>query len=184
MLERFHKIFGIQPGLAAEQDAFVQRINQTAIHHIEQMQHPKSYEDVFKIVCYKLGINANDRIADANSANYFETSTIIPRLRSLTNDEFVQTLKVLVVLHEYFEKIPGAQKELSRWIEAALSNATSDIGVKWHNGMFYPSGAQELDEKLIEEPLQWLSRFPNERADYLKALDGYANKRLDDVVIN
>jgi hypothetical protein len=154
------------------------------MHRIEKMQYPTPYENVFKMVCYKLGINANDRIADANSRNFYGTSRIIPGLRSLTNDEFVATLKVLVLLHEYFEEIPEARKELSDWIEAALSNATIDIGVRWHDGMFYPSGAKELDEKLIEEPLQWLSRFPNERADYLKALNGYANNRLDDVVIN
>ncbi len=50
--------------------------------------------------------------------------------------------------------------------------------------MFYPSGAQELDEALIEEPLKWLANFPNERADYLKALTGYTGKRLDEVIIN
>jgi hypothetical protein len=50
--------------------------------------------------------------------------------------------------------------------------------------MFYPSGAKELDEKLIEEPLEWLGGFPAEKIDYLKALTGYANSRLDDVIGN
>ena len=32
--------------------------------------------------------------------------------------------------------------------------------------------------------MEWLVNFPNEREDYLKALTGYTNKRLDDVIIN
>ena len=50
--------------------------------------------------------------------------------------------------------------------------------------MFYPNGARELDKGLIEEPLNWLTDFPNERADYLKALTAYTGKRLDEVIMN
>lgn len=186
MLGHFNKIFGIEASLTTEQHSFVQRINQTVIHEIEQMRYPTAYKHIFTMVCYKLGINANDRIGQANRNNYFDSDTIIPSLRSLTNDDFVQTLKVLVLLYGCFGVLQNAraQKELSNSIEVAIANATIDIGVKWRDGMFYPSGARELDEKLIEEPLKWLTRFPTERVDYLKALRGYIEKRPDDVIIN
>jgi hypothetical protein len=96
----------------------------------------------------------------------------------------METLKVTALLYEALVKAPEEQHQLADWIETALENATMDIGVRWEDGMFYPSGAKELDERLIEEPLQWLEGFPDERADYLKALTGYAAKRFDDVIIN
>lgn len=50
--------------------------------------------------------------------------------------------------------------------------------------MFYPSGANELDEKLVEEPLEWLADFPDEKPNYHRALVGYTNNRLDEVIGN
>jgi hypothetical protein len=95
---RFNSIFGMQAALDTEQENFVQRINQTAIPEIEQMQYPTAYENVFKVVCYKLGVNTMDRIGTANRNNYFGSDQIIPSRRSLTKNDFMQTLKVLVLL--------------------------------------------------------------------------------------
>jgi hypothetical protein len=114
----------------------------------------------------------------------FGSSNLIPPLRSLTGDEFMGTIKVLSLLHEALTRAPAEQEALSRSVEAAISNAAIDLNVTWKEGMFYPSGALELDESLVEEPLGWLIDFPNERADYLKALKAYANKQLDEVIIN
>jgi hypothetical protein len=141
------------------------------------------YELLFKKVSYLLGINANDIIREANSMNY-PSSRIIPGLRTLTLDDFTETLRVLVLIHQYLEQAPEEQEQLSGWIGIALENASIDIGVKWNEGMFYPTGAKELDERLIEEPFKWLIDFPNEKADYVKAITGYMNKRFDDVIIN
>jgi hypothetical protein len=181
MIGRFNTIFGITDDLATEQNRFVQRINQTAFRQIEERQY--EYKADFELLCYFLGINAQDRLAKANSHNY-GSSTIVPTLRSLTGDDFTETLKVSEFLYEILKRKREYQKALGGFREAALSHATIDIGVRWKDGMFYPTGAKELDERLIEEPLQWLSKFQNERADYLKALTGYTAKRFDDVIIN
>jgi len=183
MLRRFHEIFGIQDDLRKEQSRFVERIDQTAFDHIQSLDYRTPYEKVFRNVCYCLGVNADDRISRANQG-YFQHSRNIPSLRSLTGGEFTETLKVLVLLYDVLEGVSGEQETLTQWIEIAFSHATADLGVTWNQGMFYPSGAPELDRSLIEEALEWLRDFPNERADYLKALTGYANKRLDEVIIN
>jgi hypothetical protein len=180
MLGRFHKVFGIQDSLETERGRFVERINQTVFPRIENLSY--SYESIFKKVCYLLGTNANDRIAQANAANYFNPK-VIPHLRSLTQDEFVQTLKVLSLLNDAIESA-HEQEALSAWIQAALSHATLDIGVGWKEGTFYRTGARELDESLVEEPLEWLTDFPNEKANYLKALTAYTSKQMDEVVTN
>lgn len=184
MLRRFNKIFGIQDDLPTEQHRFVERINQTAFASIEKFQYPVSYQAIFEIVCYFLGTNAKDRIANANRNNYFGNKTIVPALRSLTLDEFMETAKVLSFIHKALDKYPESQKTLSRSIENALGYATTDLQVTWNDGMFYPSGAKELDEKLIEQPFKWLGDFPDEKADYLKAVTGYTSKKLDEVIAN
>ncbi|MGD0403979.1 MAG: hypothetical protein ABSB66_12380 [Candidatus Acidiferrales bacterium] len=161
----------------------MQRINQTAFDHIEKLRHPVSYQAIFTTVCYLLGVNANDRFSQQNRMS-FSSTTFVPPLRSLTKDEFVETIKVLGFLHKTLEKAPGEQEILSRFIEAALRNATIDLAVDWKRGMFYPNGARELDDSLVEEPLKWLADFPSERTDYLKALTAYTSKRWDDVVGN
>ena len=73
---------------------------------------------------------------------------------------------------------------LSRFIDSALKHATMDIGVSWKEGVFYPSGAKELDKALVEEPLDWLKDFPSERTDFQKALDAYIAKKNDEVISN
>jgi len=57
------------------------------------------------------------------------------------------------------------------------------LGIRWKDGLFYPSGAEELDRPLVEETLTWLDVCPNERKDYRKALEYYAaGDSLGDVV--
>ena len=77
------------------------------------------------------------------------------------------------------------QKWLPDKIERVLSRCACDIGVRWKEGFFYPSGAEELDKPLIEETLTWLNDYPNERKDYRKALEYYLQgESLGDVIKN
>jgi len=180
MLKRFNKIFGIQESEEEEKRKFVQRINQTIFNKIED---DHSYEKIFRTICYWLGENANDRIRGANRYNV-GVGIIIPSLRSISGDDFLLTLKILVLLYQYFDRNTEWQEYISSWIEDALSNALLDLGVRWKNGMFYPSGAKELDEKLIEDPLDWLETYPDEKRDFFNALKNYTSKKYDAVVID
>ncbi|MCJ7497985.1 MAG: hypothetical protein MUO78_07620 [candidate division Zixibacteria bacterium] len=180
MLKRFNKIFGIQESDAEEKRRFVQRINQTIFKEIED---DHSYEKIFRTVCYKLGTNADDRISSANQV-HSSVGLIIPSLRSLTGDDFQRTLKVLVLLYEYFDNNNEWLKYMSDLIKIAFSNATIDLGIKWKKGMFYQSGAKELDEKLVEDSLDWLENYPNEKGNFLKAIENHTSKKYDDVVID
>ena len=183
MLGRFNKVFGIQNDFLSEQRRFVERINQVVFPQIEKATYPTSYREIFEVVCYLLGTNAHARISKANEMNY-GSETLVPSLRSLTHDEFMETLKVLGFLHRALNKNSGGQQTLSNRIGAALDQATVDLGVTWNDGMFYPSGARELDEPLVEETFKWLTDFPNEKADYHKAVTGYASKQFGEVITN
>lgn len=167
--KRFYKNFGIKVPVEEEMRRFVQRINQTIFKMVEGLY---LYEKVFSRLCYWLGINEDDHIRRKHEST----------LRSLTGDDFLQTLEVLVLLHKFLDNDSKVQTTISVSVEIALSLSTIDLGVKWKDGIFYKSGAKILDEKLVEDPLDCLEDYPNVKRDYLKALDSYYNKKLDDVM--
>lgn len=183
MMKRFNDAFGIHDDLPSEQRRFVERINQTAFLRVKEIRYNPSATEIFGRVGYVLGINADDMLREANSMN-FSSEKFVPHLRTLTNNDFRQTLKVICVVYDVLRGHPGHFGVFCASVQAALQHATVDLGIRWTDGMFYPSGAPELDTALVEEPLVWLTDYPNERADYTKALAAYSGKRLDDVVIN
>jgi len=70
-------------------------------------------------------------------------------------------------------------------IRDVLSKRTREIGVWWKDGMFYPSGAEELDKSLIGDTLTWLKDYPSVEKYYRMALDRYKEpKSLADVMTN
>ena len=166
-IKHFNKAFGLQADLDEEKRRFVQRINQTILKGIQEGPYPDDYERVFRRVCYGLGENAGDLISNANQYSY-SVSLAIPGLRALTGDDFTATLKVLVLLHGALH--PQNVVRLNQSIELALASAATDLGIRWKSGLFYPSGAKELDEKLINDNLDFLQTWPDVRAQFSTAL--------------
>ncbi len=170
-LSEFNKTFGITDSLDKEKAKFVQRINQTVFKFIhESPRYPDEYESIFKIVCYGLGLNADELISDANYNSY--GSLYIPDLKEITSNNFMETLKVLHLLYKA-AKAPENIEMINGWIETAFTVATVDLGVRWKDGMFYPSGAKELDEKLIDDNLDWLAKFPETKKQFSTALQHF-----------
>lgn len=180
MLRRFNEILKITDTINKEKHRFVHRINQTVFKHMENYV-DYQYKKTFEGICYLLGENADDRISDANR-NPYASSVYIPRLRSLTNDDFQETLKITYLLYEISSERDKAI--IDEEIRFALSHATMDLGIRWQDGIFYPSGAEELDKALVEEPLLWLKNFPAEKTDFLKAIEKYMSKEYGEVIMN
>lgn len=181
ILKKFNKIFGLRDSLEKERVHFVQRINQTIFKTIKSNPYPDNYEHIFRDVCYLKGLNGDDIINSANGWNY-SSSLIVPSFRRITEDDFMETLKILVLL---YKSLSGQNLErLNSSIELALSYADTDLGVDWKDGMFYPSGARELDKILIEEAYEWLVDYPDERRDFMAAISHYTKKQYGDVISN
>jgi|GEM_PF-1472425 len=178
ILSEFKKNFGIEDNLAEEKENFVQRINQTVFKKIQDSFYP--YKGVFVFLCYQLGVNADDRISSVNRLNYGSSSTI-PGIRSLTNDNFTETLKLLVLLYKFFEDQEEWKKYINNFTLLALSSAGYDLEIRWNEGMFYPSGAEALDEKLIDDILGVLQE--NNRKSifiaYKKGIKEFLESRKD-----
>lgn len=182
ILKIFNKQFELNENLEQERQAFVNRINQTIFSEIEEGY---NYGKIFRHLCYWFGINADDRISAVNRHIYSDDR--MPSLRSLTGDVFAPTLKVLILLYQFYDnKNEYNYKQdldnIDRSISTALDNANLDLGIRWKLGMFYQSGAGVLDEKLIEDPLEWISEFPHVKDDYKKALSCLFKKDYPGVV--
>lgn len=188
---RFNKSFGIQSNLDKERKQFVNRINQAVFEYIDSEKcRTLRYAEVFDILCFQLGENANDLHRKHGRKDDFGVPDLPPTIRTLTQDDFTKTLLVLCLLYGiYKSREEYYMKDVSRLIDGTISTAmdyaTCDLGIRWKDGLFYPSGAEELDKPLIEEPLVWLSKYPKERKDYEQALKCYEEgTHLGDVVSN
>lgn len=172
-LKKFNELFGLKEDLKKEQDRFVQRINQTFFKTIQQQY--GVYEDIFYDICYQAGLNPDDIIARVNQHNYGMVK--IPGLRILTKDDFQETLKIIVLLNDSLSE--EGIKKLNQAVELALAATTSDLGIRWKDGMFYPSGAKELDEKLIGENLEWLKKYPEVKKYFSISLNHFKKSISD-----
>jgi hypothetical protein len=179
----------LEDGVEEERKRFVQRVNQIIFHDIDTEHCDEfGYRNLFELVCFELGVNAHD-FPQRRQHSLLADDTYSPApMRTLTKDDFNETLHVLCALYVHIQLESDSEKGrkwLSKLIEVALSRCTRDIGVRWKEGFFYPSGAEELDKSLVEETLTWLNEYPNERKDYQAALQIYlAGEPLPDVIRN
>lgn len=184
--KRFNEIFGLEDKLEDEQKRFVHRVNQAIFNRIDTEEYPTfQYDALFELICFDLGVNAND-VTDRRQYGGLGTSRAL--IRTLTGDDFEKTLLVLCILYDRLKILQDAKyyKEwLSNNIQSIISKSTCNVGVRWKDGFFYPSGAKELDESLIDETLIWLEGYPNEQKDFKRALNCYLkNESLGDVIKN
>lgn len=171
--KKIYEEMGIKISVEEEKQRFVNRINLSIFN---EFKNNSSYKDIFKSVCYRLGINADDKM-ESGVSNF-----IVPHFRKLTRDDFFKTLELVICLYSVYPKGTNESKRINSSIESAISLSTCDLGVRWNDGMFYPSGADTLDEKLIEEPLLWLKGYPKVRQDYLDALKNYIHGNNEEAV--
>jgi len=189
--KRFNEAFGLEDNIEDERERFVDRVNQIIFHDIDTTYIDKfNYSKLFELLCLELGVNAHD-VPQRTTYDHFGQPYSKPAaIRTLTNDGYTKTLQVLCALYPHIEygsddNDKEGQKGLSSRIKTVLSRCTCDIGIRWKDGLFYPSGAEELDEVLIEETVTWLNDYPKERKDYQRALECYSEgQSFPDVVKN
>ena len=184
--KQFSEGIGRTISIEDERNRFVNRINQMIFSTIDTARREDfNYEALFHTFCFVLGV-------DPNSFRWREQhpylDTLPPEMKTLTKSDFYCTLEVLCILYVYIEQDgekEAGQEFLSKWIEFAFTECACDIGVRWKDGLFYPSGAKELDKPLIDDTLIWLKDFPRDEKDYRKALEDYAKEDAgSDVVKN
>lgn len=102
-------------------------------------------------------------------------------------DDFYRNL---LALETFFKSASGYDRSgVDKLIKQLLEESEIDLGVSWENGRFIKSGAKLLDDKLVNDNLDWLrdKRYSSVLAPFEKGLDHFlhSDKRpelLADVV--
>jgi len=180
--KRFNKVFGLGDKIEEERRRYVNRVNQSIFSVIDRKKADYfEYGTLFNHICFEIGVDA-DTFPWENVGDYLYESYLPPKINVLTRNGFAESNLVLCFLYQHFED--EARRWLAQKIQDILLQATCDIGVRWKDGFFYPSGAKELDSGLIEEPLDWLDGYPSEKKDFLKALKSFGEGSWGDVIKN
>jgi hypothetical protein len=107
-------------------------------------------------------------------------------IASIHQGNFLDCLKILEFIFKYSKKHlePNVSKAINENIIGALDRSEVDLGIRWHEGRFFPSGVKVLDEKLVEDVLDWLNDYPDEKKDFDKILKALVKKEYNEVVSN
>jgi len=178
----FHRRFNIDVGLPEAQRRFINRVKNQIFHAFFVM------DEKLKGKKWWYVRNVANNFGEEWRGSYQDFSDFV-------SNDFVKCLQALEViyLHVQEEDEPGSKYtkswRLSTYIETILNQAELDLGVTWIEGRFYPSGAKELDEALVNQPLAWLRQkgYRSVLKPYSKALEHYLNskqnpKLLSDVI--
>ncbi|MGA2823579.1 MAG: hypothetical protein ABSE72_08650 [Bacteroidales bacterium] len=170
MQKEFNKNFGISPSVEAERIAFVNRV----IYFLQEFRHRTlnhlEYKGLFSTICIQFGLNPR-KIIDDNSP--FHNMEEIPELNEVVKEDFLNILKLLVLVRQYYQENAKRLTFLDESIEGLLKLSGTELGISYKSGMFFPKGEELLDHELIEYSLSSLSSYPNEDKDLRNALENY-----------
>ena len=178
-IKEFDKLFGITSSVEEEKGKFVNRIENIIFDHFINAYEYDQYKILFIDVCYQLGLNSRDIIAECSGL-----SEHIPSFTKLTENDFLKSLRVLTAIYTCLDNGPVSKKSISLTITNILNKSTINIGVSWKDGLFYPTGEPLLDKELIEFSFDVLTDYPNEKKDLKTALENYTSKSSYGVVEN
>ena len=178
-VKEFDKTFGLGSSIDEEKTRFVNRIENTVFNAFVENYEFDAYQELFERVCYQLGEDASEII---RQNSFMHTS--IPNFKQLSKKDFVQTLRILVAIYKCLSDKENTQKIITSYITDALERANLNLGVRWADGVFYPTGDKLLDVELIDTSLSLLDKYQNEKIDLKNALDNYNSKSLYGVVEN
>jgi len=117
------------------------------------------------------------------------------RLSGLIKNEhkwFLNNLKITQIILDTIAKIPKKELDikprLSLFLKSEINKIFNltviDIGYKFKNGTIIKSGAEELDDKLVIEALNWLDDYPDAKKKFSNSLTHYFNKHYPDAITN
>jgi len=174
----FKKRFGQDIDIEEVKKNFIHEINHFLIEPLVEKIGPYYFNgnSLFDKICLDLNLSPSSIISKWNEFNY--STYTIPSLRKLTGDDFDKTLVAIESSYEYFLNFSDyAKDDWLKRIDISVKrflNQIISLKMYWYEGKFYPEGARELDEKLINENLDWLENYPKVKNLFSNALDHYS----------
>ncbi|MHA1372415.1 MAG: hypothetical protein ACTSRA_22165 [Promethearchaeota archaeon] len=162
----FHERFDIHFKKEDARKRFINRVNNRIFKYIEDF-----YPEVEAL--------AKERLADELGKKYLKSFTLYEYVRN----DFHNCLQAVEVMYacliDFFEAMEASEEtkntevaEFNSKINKIIDMSEIDLGICWENGKFNRKGAKILDEKLVYEPLKWLSKakYVNVYSPFAKGL--------------
>lgn len=120
-----------------------------------------------------------------------ESIRVLADLEKIVRDDFYRMLDMLerlvIILPDENQK--GRQltaSVLSEQIRQELTAADIDLEVEWKEGKFFHRGARFLDEKLVDDPLEWLRNrgLSVVYEPFIKALEHFLRAHSDERLLS
>jgi hypothetical protein len=156
----FHERFKIQVGSGDAQRKFVNRVKNRIWENF--IDNDFDYETVNNVILWQIANDLGEEFSVTEDFNFY------------IRDDFYRCLHALESIYEVVET-KSQKRELAELIEFVLRESEIDLGITWQNGVFVRAGALELDEGLVNAPLQWLSdaKYSNVRKPFVKGLTAF-----------
>jgi len=160
MTSHFHKRFNIQIDIEEAQERFINRIHTMIYDNLSEFGDD---EEIKQLVLFRLGIRYK----------------YDPPLEGFLKNDFHEHLRALEAI--YFAVPEHNKEKLLDMILWSLALSEIDLGVRWKEDHFLPSGAELLDDKLVNEPLRWLSdaKYKSVLDPFQKGLDHFLRSQSD-----
>jgi hypothetical protein len=189
MADDFRKRMGITAATQEEaKTKFLNRIRVGIFHWLQDNDRAKFFDEHFIWwISEQMGESWGNEV---HRRDYGEGYYSYLTLDKMAGQDFYKTLEIVEKCYQYIaegrarniegygsyyidtSKLVNTEKFEERMTNIMLLSET-DIGVFWKDRKFYLSGAKELDEALIADPLDWLAQWPRAREQFTIALDHY-----------
>jgi hypothetical protein len=136
----FHERFDIEVGADEAKQRFMNRVSNLIFSVAADAMDFRDYIYALKVAASDLG----DRYLPQYSLDFY------------VRDDFRRCLSVLESLYGAADGYKF-QQYISDTLVDLIEDSETDLGIDWQPPIFVPTGARLLDDRLVNDPLDWLS---------------------------
>lgn len=141
----------------------------------------RAYNRVFYNFFYDIPENTRYQIHREIVSALGDKYSYHEKLSDHVADDFYRNLLALETF--YKSTSSSYRSSLDKLVKQLLEESEVNLGIRWENGRFIKSGAKLLDDKLVNDILDWLrdKRYSSVLAPFEKGLDHFlhSDKRPD-----
>lgn len=170
MMKEIYNRLGLTSTLDEESRKFVKRIS-VALAELESVAYVNNYN--LSKVSRKIALALGEDIRGYLN-QYLEPDAV------LADAVYLAQVVIDLLRAEYRDLYDVFWGDVAKAFEYSVVN----LGYRFERAKFTKTGAEELDQKLLLEPLDWLRTFPNSGEAFERSLTSLLRNELKDAVTN